>query len=97
MAGLQPGAWGIGDEGFRPRLGDRGEVDKPLLQSERRAAGAVHDWFNERGLSVGNRNGDLAVFVPEFEVERGDPIPDGRPSGAPLQSPPDRSGGCPSG
>jgi len=22
------------------------------------AAGAVHDWFNERGLSVGNRNGD---------------------------------------
>jgi hypothetical protein len=33
----------------------------------------------------------------EFEVEPGDPIPDGRLSGPPLQSPPDRSGGCPSG
>lgn len=33
----------------------------------------------------------------EFEVERGDPIPETRAVGAPLQSPPDRSGGCPSG
>ena len=32
-----------------------------------------------------------------FEVGRGDPIPDGRISGPPLQSPSDSLGGCPSG